>query len=175
MNITPTPLIGLYTVDIQSHADERGTFARTWDAAIAKERGLQERFDYTCISTNVKKHTLRGMHYQKDPHGEIKLVRCTKGSVYDVAIDLRPDSPTHKQWFGVELSAQNHRALYIPEGFAHGFLTLEENAEVLYAIAHPYVPNAATGVRFNDPAFSIDWPAMPDMIDARDASYPPFA
>lgn len=162
----------MYVVDIEAITDERGAFARTWDPVIAEEHGLLERFDYTCISTNDAKHTLRGMHYQKNPHEEIKLVRCTRGSIFDVAIDLRPGSQTFRKWFGVELTADNHRALYIPRGFAHGFLTLEDDTEVLYHIAGDFVPESAAGVRFDDPAFGILWPAKPALISERDAQYP---
>lgn len=175
MNIQPTSLAGVYLIDITPHTDERGLFARTWDPAIAKQNGLQEKFDYTCISTNTKKYTLRGMHYQRDPHGEVKLVRCTKGSMFDVVIDLRPDSQTFKQWFGAELSSESHRAMYIPAGCAHGFLTLEDDTEVLYAIANPFVSDASTGVRWDDPALGIKWPTKPVVISDRDAQYPDFS
>lgn len=174
MHIVSTAIHGLYTIDIKAQSDERGLFARTWDTTIAKEQGLMERFDYTCISTNTKKGTLRGMHYQTLPHGEVKLVRCTKGKMFDVVIDLRPDSATFKQWFGAELTAENHTALYIPAGCAHGFMTLDDDTEVLYHITGAFVPEAATGVRWNDPAFAIAWPADPVVISERDAAYSDF-
>ncbi len=155
--------------------DDRGMFARTWDPAFAKTNNLQERFDYTCISTNVTKHTLRGMHYQRTPHGETKLVRCTKGKMFDVVVDLRPESKTFRQWYGTELTAENHRGLYIPQGCAHGFLTLEPSTEVLYAIAGEYTADAASGVRFDDPAFTIAWPAQPQVISDRDRTYSDFS
>jgi dTDP-4-dehydrorhamnose 3,5-epimerase len=170
-----TPFAGLYVITPSLTEDARGAFGRTWDNAIAKEFGLQETFEYSCISTNAAKHTLRGMHFQKPPHGEVKLVRCTKGSIFDVVIDLRPDSPTFRQWFDVTLTAQHRNALYIPQGFAHGFLTLTPEAEVLYMIAGEYVPDAASGVRFDDPAFGIEWPAEPAVIADRDLSYPDVA
>lgn len=154
--------------------DERGAFGRTWDPDVARQHGLTEYFDYTCISTNIARGTLRGMHYQTDPHGEIKLVRCTKGAIFDVAIDLRPESPTFKKWYGAELTAENHQSLYIPQGFAHGFLTLEPDSEVLYYLKHPYVAQAASGVRWDDPAFGIEWPGKPAVIAERDAAYPDF-
>ncbi len=175
MELKQSKLAGVYVVEVTKQKDDRGFFARTWDPAIAKEHGLRETFDYTCISTNDTKHTLRGMHYQCDPHGEVKLVRCTKGSMFDVVIDLRPDSTTFKQWIAEELSADNHRALYIPEGCAHGFLTLEDDTEVLYHIAHDFVPDAADGIRWDDPAFGIKWPAQPTVISDRDTAYPDFA
>lgn len=175
MQIHPTALAGVHTVDAIPQKDDRGSFMRLWDPSFAKKHGLQEHFDYTCISTNDKKHTLRGMHYQKDPHGEVKLVTCIKGSIFDVVIDLRPNSKTFKQWIGETLSADDHRSLYIPEGCAHGFLTLEDDTDVLYHIANDFVPEAATGVRFDDPAFGINWPGAPSVISDRDASYPDFS
>lgn len=174
MELHATDLAGVYVIDVTKHEDDRGFFARTWDPAIAKEQGLRESFDYTCISLNQSTYTLRGMHYQHGPHGETKLVRCTKGAIFDVALDLRPDSPTFKQWFGVELSAENHRALYIPHGFAHGFLTLEPDSEMLYHIGGALAPETAAGVRWDDPAFGMTWPASPHVISKRDGTYPDY-
>lgn len=174
MQLSATALAGLYVVDIDKHEDNRGFFARMWDLEVAKNHGLQAQFDYVCISGNTKKHTLRGMHYQKDPHGEVKLVSVTKGKIFDVAIDLRKDSKTFQQWFGVELSSDNHKALYIPSGFAHGFLTLEDDTEVLYHISGECNQTSATGVRFDDPAFDIQWPKNPIVISDRDKAYPDF-
>ena len=128
-------------------------------------------------SFNARAGTLRGMHYQADPHGEAKLVRCTRGAVHDVIVDLRPDSPTHRRWFGIELSADNGTALYVPVGMAHGFQTLEDGSEVLYMMGHEYVPDAARGVRWDDPGFGIEWPEPPAggrTISARDAAYPDY-
>jgi dTDP-4-dehydrorhamnose 3,5-epimerase len=174
MKVVETELSGVFVIEIVPHTDERGMFARTWDPEIARKHGLLEYFDYTCISTNMKNHTLRGMHYQVAPHGEVKLVRCTNGKIFDVVIDLRADSPTFKKWVGMELSMDNHRALYIPEGCAHGFLSLAPGAEVLYHIAGKLVPSAAKGVRFDDPAFSIMWPAVPAVTSERDRAFPDF-
>lgn len=174
MKIRAQALSGVFTVDIEPHEDERGLFARTWDSHIAKEHGLQESFDYSCISRNTKKGTLRGMHWQREPHGEVKLVRCTKGNIFDVVIDLRPDSETYKKWASVELSEENHCALYIPPLCAHGFLSLTDESEVLYDIAGSYVPEAAAGVRFDDPSFNIAWPFRPKVFSVRDAEYPDF-
>ena len=174
MQLTQTALIGVYTVDVIPRTDERGMFARTWDSAIAREHGLQERFDYTCVSLNTNIHTLRGMHYQRTPHDEVKLVRCTRGTIVDVVLDLRPASATFKQWISAELTAENHRAVYVPAGCAHGFLTMEPQSEVLYHIAGKYVPDASTGVRFDDPAFGIRWPAHPQTITERDRNFPDF-
>ncbi len=174
MRLSPAKLSGVLLLDIEEKKDDRGFFARTWDPTVAQANGLVSHFDYSCISGNKKKHTLRGMHYQKDPHGETKLVRCTKGRMFDVVIDLRPSSPTFQQWMSAELSATNHRALYIPVGFAHGFLTLEDDTEILYDIAGAYVPEASSGVRFDDPAFGVAWPAVPGSISERDALYADF-
>lgn len=174
MPLSDTSIAGVYLVTPEFRADDRGGFARTWDSGIAAERGVLERFDYTCVSTNRALHTLRGMHYQRLPHGETKLVRCTRGAIYDVILDLRPDSPTFKHWQAEELTADNHRALYVPPGCAHGFLSFTPDAEVLYHIAGAFVPEAASGVRWDDPAFGIVWPAKPAVIAERDATYPDF-
>ena len=126
-------------------------------------------------SFNARRLTLRGMHYQAEPHAERKLVRCTRGAIYDVIVDLRPGSETYCRWFGIELSADDGRALYVPTGLAHGFLTLADDTEVAYSMADPYVPDAARGVRFDDPAFGIDWPAQPLIVSERDRGYPDLA
>jgi dTDP-4-dehydrorhamnose 3,5-epimerase len=141
-------------------------------------RGLDTRVDQCSTSFNAREGTLRGMHYQVAPHGESKLVRCTRGAIYDVAVDLRPDSSTYLGWFGLELSADNGCALFVPEGCAHGFQTLADTSEVLYQISTPFVPDAARGVRWDDPAFGIEWPAAPPggrTMASRDAGYPDFA
>lgn len=174
MKCIETSLAGIHVIDIDETKDERGFFARTWDPAVARDHKLVEKFDYTCISFNTEKGTLRGMHYQELPHGETKLVRCTRGAVFDAVIDLRPASKTFKQWYGTDLTAENHRALYIPEGCAHGFVTLEPNTEVLYAITGEYVATAASGVRYDDPAFNIQWPVKPTVLSDRDRTYPDF-
>ena len=174
MIVTKIPIPGLFRIDIHPKEDTRGFFARTWDPQIAKNHGLIERFDYHCVSGNTARQTLRGMHWQREPHGETKLVRCTRGRIFDVAVDLRPDSPTFKHWHGEELTAENHHALYIPPGCAHGFLTLEEDTEVLYSIAGAMVDDAAMGARWDDPAFAIRWPQMPTVLSERDATYPDF-
>lgn len=175
MNVQATSLPGVFILDIVPHEDERGFFARTWDPAIAEEHGLVARFDYACISTNRKKGTLRGLHWQQVPFGETKLVRCTRGTVFDVAVDLRPDSKTFKRWHGVELSTENHRALYIPAGCAHGFVTLTDDAEVLYLIAGSYRKEAEAGAWWDDPAFGIQWPVEHPILSERDRSFPAFS
>jgi dTDP-4-dehydrorhamnose 3,5-epimerase len=152
--------------------DERGFFARTWCREEFADHGLTPELAQCSISFSHRKGTLRGLHYQAAPHQEAKLVRCTRGAIWDVALDLRRDSPTYRAWFGVELSAANRAALYIPEGCAHGQLTLSDDSEVLYQMSAPYVPSAARGVRYDDPAFGIEWPGEVVVINDRDASYP---
>ena len=174
MVFTETGLSGAVIVDVESHADERGFFARSWCTREFAERGLNPSVVQCNVSGNTVKGTLRGMHYQIAPHAEVKLVRCTKGAMYDVIIDLREGSPTFLRHVGVELTADNHRALYIPEGFAHGFMTLEDNSEVFYQMSAYYEPTAARGVRWNDPIFGIDWPLPVSVISTRDRDYPDF-
>lgn len=169
-----TGLPGAYVVDLEPHADERGFFARAWCQREFEARGLTAQVVQCSISYNKRRGTLRGMHYQAPPHEEVKLVRCTRGCIYDVIIDLRSDSPTYKQHFGIELGEQNRTMLYVPEGFAHGFLTLEDDTEVFYQMSAFYAPESARGVRWNDPAFGIEWPATVQNIKDRDQSYPNF-
>ena len=176
MQVRETPLAGAWLIELDLHADERGWFARTFDSEEFEARGLNPRVVQCNASFNPTRATLRGMHYQAEPHGESKLVRCVRGSVYDVALDLRGDSPTFCRWHGVELSAENHLALYIPAGMAHGFQTLTDDCEMLYQMGHRYVPDAGRGVRWDDPAFGIEWPAAPveRSISEKDLSYPDF-
>ncbi|CUH95091.1 hypothetical protein P22_1160 [Propionispora sp. 2/2-37] len=166
-----TELTGAFILEYEPIRDERGFFARTWCCREFAGRGLNPALVQCNISYNKKKGTLRGMHYQADPYAEVKLIRCTRGSIYDVFIDLRPGSPTLKKWLGIELSAQNHKMVYIPEGFAHGFITLEDNTEVFYQMSTEYQPKAARGFRWDDPAFSICWPIPVERISQRDMSY----
>ena len=174
MIFTETSVSGVWTIDLDRRSDERGFFARTWDSSELAERGLNARLAQCSISYNARRGTLRGMHYQAAPHEEAKLVRCTSGAIFDVALDLRPSSASFKGWFGVELTAENRRALYVPEGCAHGFLTLTDDAEVLYQISDVYAPDAARGVRWDDPVFGIDWPGQVVVITERDRTYPDF-
>lgn len=167
-----TSLAGAFVVALEPHYDERGFFARTFGPDEFEAHGLNPRLVQCSLSRNRLKGTLRGMHYQEAPHAETKLVRCTMGSIYDVIIDLRASSPTRHQHVGVVLSAANHRAMYVPEGFAHGFLTLEDDSDVFYQISHTFHPASARGVRWNDPAFAISWPAAPLIVADRDAGYP---
>ena len=169
-----TPIPDVWVVALERHVDERGFFARTWDKNEFAERGLNANLVQCSVSYNTLRGTLRGLHYQAAPHAEAKLVRCTAGAVYDVAVDLRADSPAFKRWFGVELSAENRRALYIGEGCAHGFLTLTNGAEVFYQMSEFWAPDAARGVRFDDPAFGIVWPDEIVVVNERDRAYPDF-
>jgi dTDP-4-dehydrorhamnose 3,5-epimerase len=165
-------LAGVFVIEPERKEDERGFFARTFSAAEFAERGLEPAVAESSVSFNRARGTLRGLHYQLPPHEETKLVRCTRGSVYDVVVDLRPDSPTHRRWEAIELSAENRLAVYLPAGCAHGYLTLEDGCELDYRISHRYVPDAAAGVRWDDPLLGIEWPATPTVISQRDASYP---
>jgi dTDP-4-dehydrorhamnose 3,5-epimerase len=159
-------------VEPERHTDERGFFARTWCADEFAAAGLPDWFVQTSVSWNEHRHTLRGMHWQAEPHGEGKLVRCTRGAILDVGVDMRSDSPTYLRHVAVRLDEENRRALFLAPGLAHGFLTLEADTEVLYQMDTPYVPEAARGARWDDPAFAIAWPAAPEVISERDRTYP---
>jgi dTDP-4-dehydrorhamnose 3,5-epimerase len=171
-----TPLSGAWVIDVDRLEDERGWFARTFDAGELRARGMDPAVVQCSASFNGRAGTLRGMHLQAPPHGESKIVSCVRGAVFDVIVDLRRDSPTHRAWFGIELSAENATALYIPPGLAHGFQTLRDDTEVRYTMGVAYVPEAATGVRWDDPAFAIRWPdAAERTMSERDRSYPGYA
>lgn len=170
-----TPLKGAFVVEPERKTDERGYFSRTWCRREFLLHGLNPRLAQCSASFTLKRGTLRGMHYQTAPFEEAKLVRCTRGAVYDVIIDLRRSSATYRQWAAAELSADNGRMLYVPEGFAHGFLTLEDATEVAYQMSEFYCPELARGVRWDDPAFSIRWPGAVRIISERDRTYPLFA
>ena len=168
-----TRLDGAYVIDVERHADERGFLARTFCAREFAQHGLPMRIAQSSTIHSPRRHTLRGLHYQEAPHSEIKLVRCTRGSIFLVMVDLRPSSPTRNEWLGVELSARSERLAYVPEGFAQGYQTLEDDTEVLYHMSHHYVPEAARGVRWNDPVFGIDWPAAEEpILSERDQTWP---
>jgi dTDP-4-dehydrorhamnose 3,5-epimerase len=169
-----TKLAGVFEVRLDPRSDERGFFARSWCEEEFAAHGLNPRLVQCNVSFNVKKGTLRGMHYQDEPYPEAKLVRCTQGAIYDVAVDLRPESATFKRWFGAVLSADNRHMLFIPEGCAHGFLTLIDNTEVFYQMSEFYHPESARGLRFDDPAFQIAWPEKIEVISERDRTYPNF-
>jgi dTDP-4-dehydrorhamnose 3,5-epimerase len=174
MRFSPTGLPGLTVVELEPHTDERGYFARILCERELGEAGLNTRWAQSSISFNARAGTLRGMHFQRAPFAETKIVRCARGAIYDVAVDLRPASPTYTRWFGLELMPDNHRMLYIPPGFGHGFVTLADASEVLYQISDYFEPSAASGVRWDDPAFAIVWPRAPEVINARDAGWPDF-
>lgn len=176
MKFAPTPLPGAWVIEPELLGDERGWFARTFEVEELRTRGMNPEIAQCNASFNARRGTLRGMHYQADPHGESKLVRCVRGRIFDVALDLRPDSPAYLAWHAVELSAENRAAFYIPAGLAHGFQTLTDDCEVLYQMGYRYVPEAARGVRYDDPAFGIAWPSagMRLTISERDLAYPDF-
>lgn len=174
MNFKETKLAGAFIIELEQFADERGFFARTWSQKEFAERGLESRLVECNASLNPKKGTLRGMHYQAAPYAQAKVVSCSKGAVYDVIIDLRPASPTFKQWVGIELTENNHLMLYIPQGFAHGFQTLADNSEVAYQMFAVYVPESGRGVRWDDPVFRIQWPEDERIIAERDLRFPDF-
>ena len=175
MIFQPTGLAGAYVIAIERLRDERGFFARSFCAREFEDHGLNPSLAQCNISYNRHAGTLRGMHFQASPFEEAKLVRCTRGAIHDVIIDLRPDSPTFMRHVGVLLTPEERNMLYVPEGFAHGFLTLEDHTEVFYQMSEFYVPGAARGFRWDDPAFAIDWPAPVSVISERDAAYPDFA
>lgn len=170
-----TKLRGAFIIEPERFEDGRGFFAELWTQSQLEAHGMESRFVQCNVSCNRKKDTLRGLHYQIAPHAQAKLVRCTAGAIYDVGVDLRPDSPTFRQWVGVELSAGNHRMLYLPGDFAHGYQTLEDDAEILYMVTAAYAPASERGVRWDDPAFQIEWPEVAERIMSRkDREYPDF-
>jgi dTDP-4-dehydrorhamnose 3,5-epimerase len=173
--VSSTPIYGAWLIDLDRKEDERGWFARTWCRRESEAHALNVDWVQYNLSFNRRKGTLRGMHYQAAPHGEAKLVRCISGSIHDVIVDLRTHSPTYRQIFGTLLTSENRRSLFIPEGCAHGFLTLEENTEVFYHMSQFFVPEAARGFRWNDPFFHIEWPDEIHVISERDRMYPDFA
>jgi dTDP-4-dehydrorhamnose 3,5-epimerase len=174
MKIEPTALTGVMLIGATASTDERGLFARTYDAALFAAARLPTEWPQCNTSWNARKSTLRGLHFQASPHPDPKLVRCTRGRIFDVVVDLRPDSTTFRSWTGVELSEANRNALAIPAGCAHGFLTLEDNCEVFYMMGAVYMPELARGVRWNDPAFGVAWPAAPVTMSEKDATWPDF-
>jgi dTDP-4-dehydrorhamnose 3,5-epimerase len=167
-----TALGGAFIVDVEPQVDERGFFARTWCQREFAARGLNPRLVQGSLSVSRMVGTLRGLHYQAPPWAEAKLVRCSRGAIYDVVVDLRRESPSYGQWVGVELEASTYRMVYVPEGFAHGFLTLTDDCEVVYQMSEVYVPEAARGIRWNDPTIGISWPGEVRVISPRDARLP---
>jgi len=167
-------LPGVFEIQVEPRVDERGFFARLWCQKEFEAKGLNPKLVQCSVSVNTSKGTLRGMHFQAHPYEETKLVRCSKGAIYDVVLDLRPSSPRFREWFAAVLTADNRKAVYIPEGCAHGFMTLEDDTEVLYQITEFYHAESARGVRWNDPAFEITWPGAVEVISERDRTYPDF-
>lgn len=174
MIFTETKIFGVIIIEPESLADERGFFARSFCQREFKDHGLNPDIVQCNISFNRKRGTLRGMHYQAHPYEEAKLIRCTKGALYDVALDLRKNSPTYQKWVSVELTEENRKMIYISEGVAHGFQTLEDDTEIFYQMSQFYNPESARGVRYDDPAFGIDWPIFPAIVSSKDASFTSF-
>lgn len=172
MKFTPARLADAMVIDLEKRGDARGFFARTFCAAEFAAAGLETRFPQANHSRNAVAGTLRGMHFQRAPHGEVKVVRCVKGAIHAVIIDLRPGSPSYGRWEGFDLTEENGRMLYVPAGFAHGFQTLEDDTHVTYQLSHPYTPEAEGGVRWDDPAFAIRWPLPVAVISDKDAAWP---
>lgn len=174
MKFNETSLKGAFVIDLDFIEDERGFFARTWCKEAFEVQGLTTAMSQISISFNPRRGTLRGLHYQLKPYEEAKLIRCTAGSIYDVIVDLRPDSPTFKQWTVANLTGTNRKMLYVPEGCAHGFQTLEDETEVLYHISEFYHPEVARGIRWDDPTFKFDWPLSDRIMSERDKNFPDF-
>jgi dTDP-4-dehydrorhamnose 3,5-epimerase len=174
MRFTETPLSGAYVIDLETIEDDRGFFARAWCQREFEAQGLNARLVQCNLSFNRARGTLRGLHYQVEPHREVKLVRCIRGAIFDAIVDLRPGSPTYRRWFGVELTAENHQMLYVPEGFAHGYLTLSDTSEIFYQVSEFYASGSERGLRWDDPAFAIEWPIPIAVVSPRDQQHPPF-
>ncbi|MBC7544239.1 MAG: dTDP-4-dehydrorhamnose 3,5-epimerase [Candidatus Sericytochromatia bacterium] len=172
MEFQPLPLAGAWLITLTHLGDERGSFARTFCAETFAAHGLNPVVAQCNVSVNARRGTLRGLHFQREPHDEAKLVRCVRGTIWDVIVDLRPESPTFRQWTAVDLDAAAGRQLYVPEGMAHGFQTLCDDVEVLYQMSAPYVPAAASGLRWDDPDLAIPWPVAASILSERDRSWP---
>lgn len=174
MLFNPTPLRDAFTIDLEKRGDDRGFFARFFCVDEFERHGLETYFVQANNSLSTRRGTLRGMHYQLAPSAEVKVVRCLRGAVWDVIIDIRPDSPTFGRWFGEELTAENRRMMYVPRGFAHGILTLADEAELLYLVSDVYAPQQERGIRWNDPRFGVRWPIEPTEVSPKDAAWPDF-
>jgi len=175
MLFNKTPLDGAYTIDLDKKGDDRGFFARFFCTEEFKQHGLDQHYVQVNNSLSAYKGTLRGMHYQLAPKAESKLVRCIKGALYDVILDLREGSPTFGQWYGTELTAENRKMMYVPKGFGHGFITLSDDTEALYMVSEFYAPQLERGIRWNDPRFNIQWPIAPKIVSDKDSAHPDFA
>ena len=170
-----TPIPGAHLIELEPIRDERGSYSRAFDSEIFAELGLEAAIVQTNVVHSPVTGTLRGLHWQAEPHEESKLIRCSRGAIFDVVVDIRPDSPAFRAWYGAELSPENRRMMYAPPGIAHGFQTLADDTEVIYQVGHRYVPEAGRGARWDDPAFGIDWPdAEERIINERDRTYPDF-
>lgn len=174
MKFTPAPIHGAYVIDVKRIADDRGYFGRLWCKKEFDEHGLVSTIVQSNIGVSKSTGTLRGLHYQKAPHEEVKIVRCCRGAIFDVIVDLRPDSPTYKKWFGLELNETNATMLYVPHGCATGYLTLKDDTEIYYHATEYYHPESATGVRYDDPAFGIEWPGPVNIMSDNDKKWPLF-
>lgn len=174
MKFSPTDIPGVMLIELERRADDRGYFARTWCEQEFRKHGLNSAVAQVNTAVSTRAGTLRGMHYQDSPDSEVKVVRCVRGALFDVAVDLRVDSPTYRRWFGATLSAANGQALYIPEGCAHGYITLEPDTELTYMASVPYAPKSARGVRFDDSSFGIRWPRAAEVISDQDRNWPDF-
>lgn len=172
MKFIETPLAGAYVVELEKREDERGFFARAFCVDEFAAHGLNTTVKQSNLSGSAQKGTTRGLHYQVAPMGEVKFIRCIKGAVFDVLVDMRPESSTYLKWFGLELSAQNQRAIYIPEGFAHGHQTLEDDSQIMYLTSQVYSPEHERGVRWNDPKVNVQWPLAPTVVSDKDQSWP---
>jgi dTDP-4-dehydrorhamnose 3,5-epimerase len=175
MNFVETKLKGVYIIELEKREDHRGFFARGWDEKMLEQHGLTGRVVQQNITFSKIKGTIRGLHYQKAPHQEMKYVRCTRGSIFDVIVDLRPYSATFKQWLGVKLTMDDYKVLYVPKDFAQGFQSLEDNSEMTYLVSEIYVPAAEMGIRYNDPSIGIEWPLLVSMISEKDTNWPDFS
>jgi len=174
MKFTETNLSGSFIIELEKIEDERGFFSRAWDRKKFEENKLNSKIIQCNISFNKKKGTIRGLHFQAEPYEEVKIVRCTKGKVFEVLVDLRSNSNTYKHWLGIKLNEQNHNIIYVPEGFALGFQTLEDNTELFYQMSQEYVPKYARGIRWDDPTINISWPLTPTIISKKDMELPLF-
>ena len=174
MRFTPAPLDGAWLIEEERRGDSRGWFARSFCAEEFAAFGLETSFPQISHSSSVSRSTLRGMHYQTEPHAEVKVVCCIRGALHDVIVDIRPSSPTFRRWHSVELAAGDGKWLYVPRGFAHGFITLRDDTEAFYLVSTPYAPQAERGFRFDEPAFGIVWPSAPEILSPKDAAWPAF-
>lgn len=172
MILQPTPIPDAYLIELEQHSDERGSFARLWCIEELKAQGIDVTFVQANASFSEHRGTMRGLHYQRAPYREAKLIHCTRGAIFDVLVDMRPRSDAYLHWFGAELSAENRRQMFVPEGCAHGYLTLTDGAEVEYVVSSPYRPSAETGIRYDDPTLGIQWPVPVTVVSPKDRSWP---